>query len=391
MWRVGARWSRTEAVKRLFYGVLLLSALAALSPGCDSGETQPDPDPPVQVTPAEFGSPYDTLSEWHLFSDAAQQSPAERVVPYDVIAPLFSDYTSKWRFLHVPKDAVIGYLADDVWDFPVGTILVKTFAYADDLREPNGPRRLLETRLFWHEPDGWSAHTYIWNDEQTEAFREVGGKFIPLDFIGGDGQSVHNDYRVPNTNECADCHHVDDVAGAAIVGPLGPKTWQLDRSFDYGAGPVNQLDHLASLGLFDAEVPAASDRDRLVDPTDASEDLSLRARSYLDANCSGCHRQGGSATQSDLQLDFRSTDPAGSQPSMWGVCKVPTSAGGATCGLTYDIVPGEPDQSIVVCRMQSTDIEARMPPLGSKIVHEEGLELMREWIASLEPAVCGAP
>ena len=67
---------------------------------------------------------------------------------------------------------------------------------------------------------------------------------------------------------------------------------------------------------------------------------------------------------------------------------MPTSPGGATCGHTFDIVPGNPDESIFVCRMASTEIDVRMPPLGSRIVHEEGLELVRAWIESLEPATC---
>ncbi|NUP08318.1 MAG: hypothetical protein HOW73_19885 [Polyangiaceae bacterium] len=354
---------------------------------CDSTDTDPPPEDPVLVTPAEFGAPYDNLSDWHLFADALGQTPADDLVAYDVIAPLFSDYALKWRFVYVPKDQKIGYVGDDIWDFPVGTVLVKTFAYADDLAAPEGARRLLETRLLWHEPEGWTAHTYVWNEEQTEAVREVGGKFIGIDFVDANGQTVHNEYRVPNTNECADCHHVDDDAGEAIVGPLGPKTRQLDRDYDHGDAPKNQLEYFASLGLLDTDPPAASERERLVDPSDESADVSLRARSYFDANCSSCHRQGGSATQSDLELDFHATDPS-SDPATWGVCKIPTSAGGATCGNTYDVVPGDPDSSVMVCRMGSTEIDQRMPPLGSKIVHAEGLALVREWISSLEPAGC---
>lgn len=374
---------------RWLLGCLALSAAVALAPACGD-DTTPEPEPePVVVTPPAFGEPYDNLSEWHLFADPLAQLPAERVVPYEVIAPLFSDYTSKWRFLFVPEGETVPYGDDGVWDFPVGTLLIKNFAYADDVREPDGPRRMLETRLLWREPEGWTAHTYIWNEEQTEAVREVGGRFIDVTFIDPRGDTVETAYRVPNTNECGDCHHLgEDDEGAIIVGALGTKTLQLDRDYDFGDGPQNQLDHLVELGLFAKVTTPYAERERLVDPYDAAEDLSLRARSYLDANCSGCHRQGGSATASGFQLDFASTDPLTSDPAVWGVCKTPTSAGGATCGNSYDIVPGEPDLSILVCRMTATEIDQRMPPLGSKIVHQEGLALMREWIASLEPASC---
>ena len=373
---------------RWLLGTVMIAAAVALAPACGDDSVTPDPEP-VVVTPPAFGEPYDKLSDWHLFADPLLQLPAERVVPYDVIAPLFSDYTSKWRFLFVPEGETVPYADDGAWEFPVGSVLVKTFAYADDVREPEGPRRILETRLLWREPEGWTAHTYIWNEEQSEAIREVGGRFVDVTFIDPLGATVETAYRVPNTNECADCHHQgEDEAGEIIVGLLGPKTSQLDRDHDYGAGPVNQLDHLASLGLLSGEATPFEERGRLVDPYDAAEDLSLRARSYLDANCSGCHRQGGSATGSDLELDFASTDPETSDPVVWGVCKIPTSAGGATCGNSFDIVPGEPDLSILVCRMTATELDQRMPPLGSKIVHEEGLALMREWIESLPPASC---
>jgi hypothetical protein len=67
---------------------------------------------------------------------------------------------------------------------------------------------------------------------------------------------------------------------------------------------------------------------------------------------------------------------------------VPTSAGGATCGLTYDVVPGDPDASIMVCRLASEESEVRMPPLATKLVHVEGVELVRAWIEELEGEPC---
>src|SRR5690606_327413 len=97
-------------------------------------------------------------------------------------------------------------------------------------------------------------------------------------------------YRVPNVVECANCH-----GGTEEVTPIGPRTAQMDRAHDYGAGPVNQIDHLASLGWFSEPPPA--ERRRLADPF-GDGDLESRARAYLDANCAHCHREGGAAGQS---------------------------------------------------------------------------------------------
>ncbi len=353
---------------------------AALPSACSSdADPRPEPEPPVVVvTPPEPGAPWESLSEWNLYADLRAQEPAERVLPFEVIAPLFSDYTKKRRFVHLPEGATIAYASEGPLGFPVGTILVKTFSYPADLREPEGEERILETRILHLEPNGWAAHTYVWNDEQTEAVRLVAGKFIDASFVDASGQAVQNLYRVPNTNECKDCHQNQD----SFVS-LGGRSRQLDRAYDYGEGPVNQLEHLAALGWLEG-LPPASERTKLVDPF-GSDELSLRVRSYFDANCSACHTTGGNASQSSLLLDFAATDPESQPSSNWGVCKIPTSAGGATCGHTYDVVPGDPDRSIMICRMASTDLEVRMPPLGIRLVHAEGLALVRQWIASMPP------
>jgi uncharacterized repeat protein (TIGR03806 family) len=363
-----------------FAAVLVLLA-ALMSCGDDSEAPVVADPPPVLVTPAAPGAPYETLSEWHLFADGAAQLPADRVVAYDVISPLFSDYTTKYRFMWIPEGTTIGYEAEDQWRFPVGTILVKTFAYLEDARDPSLGRRLLETRLLVRDPDGFTSHTYVWNDEQREAFRTIAGATIPATWIDEAGATKQNDYGVPNTNECQDCHGEKPVTDT-----LGGRTMQLDRDFDYGSGPVNQIDHLAALGWFDVAPPAAADRQRLVDPFGSSP-LSDRVRSYLDSNCGHCHTEGGWASESALLLSWAFTDPS-ADPANWGTCKVPTSAGGATCGLTYDVVPGAPDESIMVCRVGSEENEVRMPPLATKLVHDEGLELVRAWIESLPGGAC---
>lgn len=348
---------------------------------CDEETESPAPKP-VVVTPAEFGEPFDKLSEWHLF--AGDLKPAEGVVPYEVIAPLFSDYTTKFRFLWVPEGKKIGFDPEGAWDFPVGSIAIKTFAYRADLRDPKSKITLLETRLLWHEPEGWTGHTYVWNADQTDAVREVAGVTLPSSFIDEKGATIENAYGVPNTNECKDCHASNDA-----VETLGIRTRQLDRDNDYGSGAENQIDHLASLGLFSATPTPKGDRVRMVDPF-GDADLSLRARSYLDANCGSCHAKGGGATESALRLSFVESDPAENPEANWGVCKAPTSASGATCGNTYDVVPGDPDQSIMVCRLLSTDIEKRMPPVARRLTHEQGVALIREWIAAMPATTCAA-
>ncbi len=56
--------------------------------------------------------------------------------------------------------------------------------------------------------------------------------------------------------------------------------------------------------------------------------------------------------------------------------------------LRYDLVPGRPDESILIYRLESTAPKVSMPALGRDVVHEEGVRLLRQWIASL-PGSCG--
>jgi uncharacterized repeat protein (TIGR03806 family) len=336
------------------------------------------------VTPAPEGSPYETLAEWHLFAVAKTQIPNDGIVPYEVISQLFADYAYKRRFMYVPKGKRIGYSPTDTWGLPVGTILVKTFSYLTDGKDPKGGERLLETRLLIHESSGWAPHTYVWNEAQTGAALMRGGATIDSQVVTTAGNHITDSYIVPSEDDCRTCHgrlgHTDT---------LGGRTRQLDRDNDYGSGPENQIDHLAKLGLFDAAPEPTANRVHLVDPF-GSAPISDRARSYLDGNCSHCHQQGSSAgSASGFWVDYPSTDPNVVQNAHWGRCKQPTSASGSTCGLRFDIVPGKPDESIIVCRMESTAARARMPPIGRNLVHAEGVALLREWISGM-PSGCGA-
>ena len=69
------------------------------------------------------------------------------MIPYDLNSALFSDYAEKFRFVKLPAGTHATYSADDVFDFPVGTVIAKTFAFPHDARDPSQGRRLIETRI----------------------------------------------------------------------------------------------------------------------------------------------------------------------------------------------------------------------------------------------------
>lgn len=318
--------------------------------------------------------PPERLSEWGLFTDGATQTPASDVVPYEVISPLFSDYASKHRFIRVPAGETIQYRDDGIWDFPEGTVLVKTFAFLRDRRDPSAGERLIETRLFVLEEGIWTPYVYLWNDDASEATYMATGERVDVSWIHDDGTPRDIVYRVPNVVQCANCH-----GGSGDVLPLGPSSQQLDRDNVFAGTTENQIDHMDDLGLFAGDVPTA--REHFAAP-DGPEDIEARARAYLHANCSHCHRPEGAAQQSGLWLTADVTDP-----TRLGICKRPVAAGAGAGGRRYDVVPGAPDDSVFLFRMESEEPGIKMPELPTVLSHAEGVALIREWIASL-PGDC---
>lgn len=315
------------------------------------------------------------LSSYRFFTDGATQQPNEGVLPYDLNTPLFSDYALKHRFVWMPQGVSAIYDETKTFDLPVGTVLIKTFAFPADFRDETPDERLIETRLLVHRSSGWDVVTYLWNAEKTEARRRVIGASIPVTFIDPQGEERHVNYQVPNTNQCHECH--EEVADS--LGPVGPKARHLNRDYNYADGSENQLARWSEMGyLTGAPDPAAAPRLPVFDDPETGT-VAERARAYLDINCGNCHNPTGFARTSGLFLTNDVTNP-----TQLGVCKLPVAAGQGAGGRPYGITPGEPDRSILVYRMESTAPGVAMPELGRQTVHEEALEVIRAWIESLD-------
>lgn len=339
------------------------------------------------VTPAPVGKPYGMLSEWGLFTDLVPLTPNAELIEFDNTSPLYTDYAFKQRFMWLPEGAQITYEPLKPWAFPVGSILVKMFGYQNDERDPSKGVRWIETRLLVHESETqWVPQVYVWNAENTDAVREIAGETLDVEWIDKTGAARQLSYGVPNTNICGDCHGIGDE-----IDNIGARTRMLNRDFDRGdgTGAVNQIDYLASRGLFVSPPEPLEDRLTLVDPFGAGT-LSDRARSYFDSNCAHCHSEGRQAAGSNLLLDWEHTDPETGNPAHWGICKMPSSAGGGTCSLAVDVEPGDPDRSILVCRISSHEAKVRMPPVGTGTPHAEGVELIRAWVAAMDGPGCDA-
>ncbi len=375
-----------------------LAAAAALFAAACSAETASPP-------PSAFlEAPPETLSEWgQLVRVGGRLELAEGVTPYDLNTALFSDYALKLRTVWTPDGAApAAYAERDAFDFPVGTVITKTFFYPraaggfdhvarsgrfEDHFDGEGldldAVRLIETRILVRADGGWEAMPYVWNEAQTEAVLQRAGAFVDLMLVSDMGEAQPLAYLAPNINQCAGCHVTDTNAGG--LRPIGPKARHLNRTFAYASGPENQLDHWRAAGLLSGG-PDAADA-----PRAAAFDGEIRvgallegqARSYLDINCAHCHSRTGPADTSGLFLE--PWTPAGPQ---LGFCKPPIAAGRGTGGRLHGVVPGDAQASILVHRMESDRADIMMPELGRAVAHEEGVALITAWVDGLPGAGC---
>jgi glucose/arabinose dehydrogenase len=383
------------------------------------------------------------LSETGLFADISRHQMVPGAVPFEPAAPQWSDGTHDTRFLVLPPTtnqagetvpAKISVTNERGWNFPDGTVLVKSLAL-DGVDGDPATRRWVETQVMLKEQGEWAGYSYEWNDDQTDAVLvDAEGKdrefAIAAETPGGQTRR----WRYPSRSECMVCH------SRASNYVLGLSTVQLNHDFDYGAvlgaghASDNQLRTLEHLGLLDVNwwahgvsmlrgravaagvdpkkqdqlwawigrqvgsndpdkssyggrrssllpIPPTS-MNRLVDPYDPAQPLEARARSYLQANCACCHVPAGGGN-AQIDLEYRTTYATRGLDVMKAVGEKPLHA-------SFDlpdarlIAPGAPERSVLFARISRRG-PSQMPQLGTDLVDERAVALLREWIESLAP------
>lgn len=328
---------------------------------------------PVNDAALMADKPARLLSQYNLFSDQRSQVPNGGVLPYDLITPLFSDHASKYRFVYIPAGKSAQYREREVFEFPVGSVLIKTFAYPADLRRPEADVTLIETRLLIRKESGWKAYPYVWNEDLSDARLKLAGRRMEIGVIDINGENLQIDYAVPNANQCKGCHALDKQ-----LVPIGPAARNLNHDFDYGDTVSNQLQKWTELALL-TDLPGLSALPAAADWQDPSQPLEQRARSYLDVNCAHCHRRRGPASNSGLFLTAWEDEPVA-----WGYRKRPVAAGRGSGGFDFDIDPGNAAGSILIFRMKSLDPGIMMPELGRALPHDEAILMLEEWINGMD-------
>lgn len=344
----------------------------------DKDEYVPIEVSPVVINLAEV--PYANLSQYQFFKgEIKNQQPSYGVIPYKPASELFTDYALKNRFVWLPNGTKATYTSDaDILKLPVGSALIKTFYYTNV--QPANATKIIETRVMIkiteenEETDGWIFAEYVWNADQTEATLQTQGSTIPISWIDQNSTTQNIDYQIPSTNQCKTCH---DNNGKSR--PIGIKPQHLNTTFPYSTGTKNQLAKWIEFGYLENNLPATIVS--MVDYKDTTKSLDLRVRSYFDINCAHCHQDGGNAEyMHTIKMAFNQT----SKPSNMGVC-VPGNiqVPGFDRGLI--VSPNNINESTILYLLSTNSPNFRMPRIGRTIAHQEGIQLVTEWINSLPP------
>ncbi len=327
-----------------------------------------------QLSPVKYEvnqNPHEKLSDYNFFEgNISDLKPVYGVLPYKLINKLFTDYAHKKRFIWMPNNVKASYVSDiDLFDFPTGTILIKDFYYDNVL--PNNLTKHIETRIMIKKDTEWIFANYVWNDSQTDAILDLSQSTISIDWKDDSNITKHVDYRIPGESECLSCHKVD-----LIPYPIGPKPKSLNTNYTFENGTKNQLSKWVEMGYLENNYP--SNILTVVNWKDESKPLELRARAYLDINCAHCHNDSGHCNYRSMRFDYERT----SDPNNLGICIEPDEI--IDGSLAYIATPGNAQKSVIYYRLNSTDETIRMPLLGRNLIHQEAVQLIDEWIQTID-------
>lgn len=337
--------------------------------------------------PGDFtGSLPARLALTGVFSDTPNLTPIAAVVPYNVNTPLWSDAAVKSRWVVVPNDGApytvneqIAFAPKGEWSFPAGTIFVKHFDLVTN--EITGFKRRLETRLLVLDIYGAVyGVTYKWRADNTDADL-LGGSLDEAIAITSSSGVRTQTWHYPSSAECLLCH----TPQANYV--LGANTRQFNGDLNYPAtgNSDNQLRALNRLGYFN---PAFNETniagfDKMVSLTNQSATFEARARSYLDSNCSQCHRPGGSGPTIDARYDT----PLVNQH----VIGETAQKGDLGFDNALIVTPKDIWRSVLYQRLDTTNESVKMPNLARNLIDTNAVSVLASWINSLDGIPALAP
>ncbi len=243
------------------------------------------------------------------------------------------------------------------WGFPNGTVFIKHFELT--VNEATGERKRLETRFLVRDSEGAVyGISYKWRPDNSDADLLPDGLEEKITITSSTGATRIQNYSYPSRADCLFCHNQQ----ANYV--LGPKTHQLNGEFTYPetGRTDNQLRTFNHLGLLNPAPSEASFATYLksVAVSNTSAPVQHRMKSWIDANCSHCHRPGGFGPG----YDGRFYTPIENQNLI----------------NTY-VKFRDLDGSQLYQRDNALDA-FKMPPLAKNLIHQTAMATLRQWIAS---------
>jgi len=289
------------------------------------------------------------LSQLNLFSgNLSDLTPSAYAFEYDLHSTLFSDYAHKQRLIALPSGTKMTYDGNGLPLFPDNSVIAKTFYYNNDETNLSLGKNIIETRILIKINGNWESGDYRWNEAQTEAVLDAVGGDVPVTWVDAEGATQSITYEIPSNADCFTCHQSYDN-----LTPIGPKL----RTLNFSKNGTNQLQALIDSQLLEglADPSTVSVLPKWDD--EANYTLEERARAYMDINCASCHVDGGFCeNQSILRIDFETAFEES------GILNRKNS---------------------ILTRIQSTIPQYGMPYIGTTIIHDEGVELLTNYLNSL--------
>ena len=307
-----------------------------------------------------------SLRETGLYADWDAKTVGPAKLRFSPQYPLWTDGAIKTRWMELPAGTFIDASDPDAWQFPVGTRFWKEFTFS----------RRAETRFIEHTAQGWQYAAYAWNEDESEALLAP-ERGLPSDVVMRGGLR----HDIPSRSDCRSCH---EGSPSRI---LGFSALQLSADRDPNAPHAEPISNdgitlrtLMARGLVRGLPAYLADGAPRIEAKSPTERAAL---GYLHGNCAHCHTLSGELASLKFSLQYPLAAPPSAHP--------PGLA--TTFGQISKFVPpswdapgdrmvaGEPDRSVLALRMASRNPVAAMPPLGSRVVDDEAVALIRRWIA----------
>ncbi len=322
----------------LFIGLAVL--VNSILPSCEKVLVIKPIENNIQFSP--------TLSYYKLFKgNMAHLIPGDSVESFELSTSLFTDYAEKQRLVKLPGNTKLISTGDGLPQFPDETILAKTFYYYVDKSDTTKGKKIIETRLMIKHQGKWNVATYEWNATQLEAILLTDGKNKSVSWKQVNGLTKSINYHIPTNTECGGCHRSSDE-----IIPIGPKLRNMNIDISRNGALINQLQYLSNQNKIDLPAFALSSLPKW---DYASFTTEQRARAYLEVNCAHCHNEAGLAASTGLRFGFE---------------------------IPFTQTKISQRKNEMVRRMEWTS-DGKMPKLGTTIVHDEGLELIKRYINTL--------